>query len=225
MQMDMHMTSQATSPSMSPQAIRLFQETCRRVRTPPTHLKLWTTRLSDSDKCKAGGSLRMAFQNRDTIDLWVEPKGVSPDRAVVDLGLTLGFLTSADHRFLLSELQEDFENTEEGINRALSRHSLVHVEHPRRIFWMGEAVAVNWNQHNRLWVYLSELIIARKRGGITDRFSLNSDDPTALSKCKSRLAKQGDFPLSLSDLIVPAGRGSQYLQVEPEQICLIRPDD
>ena len=93
------------------------------------------------------------------------------------------------------------------------------VERPERHIANREKIEVAWHAHSALWDYLFELCRRHKASQPIDRFAFGGEvHEDYLAKQKYRLSKLEGFPFSLLDRITSAGRGTQRLDIAPEQI-------
>jgi hypothetical protein len=93
----------------SPAAIAELQQQAPRVQAAYAAQRVWERLLSDADRRLAGGDIDVAFSDGGAIGLWSRLRGVSRNRALVELAERLGFLGRADAAWLLRELGEPSE--------------------------------------------------------------------------------------------------------------------
>jgi hypothetical protein len=130
-----------------------------------------------------------------------------------------GFLDAPTARWLLRELGEVSDDPEEAIQAARHSTALVLVERPRTVYWKGQAIDVDWENHAALWQFFWELCRQAKAGRPLDPLDLGERaHADIIAKQKSRLLRKADFPVELGDLIKPAGRRTQELDLSPQQI-------
>jgi hypothetical protein len=153
--------------------------------------------------------------------MWRRLRGVSVLRAVVDVAVAIGSLDPGTARALLRALGEEPDDPEEALARAVAGGGLVLVEVSRQVYWEGELVEIDWGNHGAWWSLLWELARASKAGAAVDEYTLrggSSKDPKYLTKQKSRMIKAGGLPVTLAELVVPAGRGTYRLDLPPARI-------
>jgi hypothetical protein len=78
-----------------------------RVQVPVSAERLWKRVLNQQERQRLGDNLAQAYARLGTVGIWIELRGVSPARAVVDLARVLGFLDETNYRWLLRGLGED----------------------------------------------------------------------------------------------------------------------
>ena len=207
---------------MSTVAQRAFAECFHRIQCPASAQRLWERHFSSDDRGRFEEGLVAAYGRYCTAGLWARLRGVSLDRAVLDVGLRLGFLTQQDYDWLVREIGE-FPTAEEAMAAAITAGHLVLVESPREAHWNSEEITVDWNRFNSSWEFLWELGRHAKSGASVDRLTFGveaSDD--LIARRKNRLTSMSTFPISLTDLIVPTGRGTQQLRLAPERIRIFQ---
>jgi hypothetical protein len=92
-------------------------------------------------------------------------------------------------------------------------------ERPRGAYWAGKKIDVNWERKSALWNFFFELCQHAKADQPIDSFTLGSEShPAAVTKLKSRLLSEPEFPAALGRLIKPAGHGTQRLDLPAEKI-------
>jgi hypothetical protein len=69
--------------------------------------RLWQRVLNDEDRRQLGGDPEKAYRdNRGTVGMWIKLRGVTPQRAIVDVAHEIGFLDDSNYRWLLHEIGE-----------------------------------------------------------------------------------------------------------------------
>lgn len=208
--------STTSTPSLN--AIQEFQTAAARIRAPMAAQRLWERRLTPQDRERLGGDLQQAYFRYGTAGMWAELRGVTPQRAVVEVAKLLGFLCEEDYEWLLCEVGQVVE-VEEIMSSAIAAGDLVLVERPRQAYWNGQEIDIDWNRHNALWEFLWELGRNSKAGEPIDALTFgNGTDRNVVTKRKSRLSTMGGCPIDLIDLIESVGRGSQQLSLPRERI-------
>jgi hypothetical protein len=182
-------------------------------------LRLWERVLSEQDRAHLGGDFGSAYAELGTVGIWMKLRGVSPERALIDVAKKIGFITDETQEFLLRGIGDITDDPEAAIIEAAADGALVLVERPRAAYWKQEKLQVDWDAHPALWGYLFELCRNAKAGRPIDRLSFGDNfREDYFVKQKSRLSNVESFPPSLIDLIKPAGRGAQRLDIPPAQI-------
>jgi len=216
------MTTATTTDTSTPltDAHRAFRDCYYRIRCTGSAERLWNRHLSDQDRQRLGNKFEAAYRARGTAGMWVALKGISLDRAIIEVGHRLNFLTEADFEWLLRKIGQ-FSDPEEAKDAAISAGDLVLVERPRSAYWKGREIAIDWIRHVASWEFLWELSRRAKSGRTIDNETFGESAPADIvAKRKSRLVNTPDFPLDLADLMVPVGRGTQMLNLSRERIWL-----
>jgi hypothetical protein len=192
-----------------------------RVSLAASALRLWERVLTEQDRARLGGDFRRAYTEFGVIGMWMKLRGVSPQRAVIDVAKKIGFITDETRDFLLRGIGDLADNPAEAIAKGVSDGALVLVERPRTAHWDRRKIEVDWNANPKLWEYLFELCRHAKAGRPLSPVIFGENaDPYHLTKLKSRLSKFEGFPPSLSDRIASAGEGMQRLDIPPERVRL-----
>ncbi len=193
--------------------------TSLRVSPPFSALRLWERVLTEQDRARLGGDFQRAFAELGTVGMWMKLRGVSKERALIEVAKRIGFITDETQEFLLRGIGDITDEPEKVIAKAVTDDPLVLIERPRTAYWNQEKISVDWDANPKLWEYLFELSKHAKAGRPLHPSTLGDDvDPYYLTKVKSRLSKFEGFPPSLSDRIESAGKGTQRLDVPPAQI-------
>ena len=190
-----------------------------RVSPGASALRLWERVLSEQDRARLGGDFQRALSEFGAIGMWMKLRGVSPQRAVIDIAKKIGFITDETREFLLRGIGDISDDPKQAIAKAVSDGALILVERPRTAYWNQDRIEVDWNANPKLWEYLFELCRYAKAGRplLPVIFGENADQ-YHLIKLKSRLSKFAGFPPLLSDRIVSAGEGMQRFDIPPEEI-------
>jgi hypothetical protein len=220
-------TATTQSPAVPGGTIPLWvkrecETTYQRVRGTAPALRLWHRVLTEEDRRRLGGDLEAAYtRHRGAVGMWMHLRGVSLSRAVVAVAVATGFLDAGTGQALLRALGEEPDDPAAAVEMAVAGGGLVLVEVSRQVYWEGAPVAIDWGNHTAWWSLLWELARASKAGAAVDEYTLrggSSKDPKFLTKQKSRMVKADGFPLTLADLVVPAGRGTYRLDLPPARI-------
>lgn len=209
---------EATAPP-SGMVLEELKTAYQRVRAAPSALRLWERVLSQEDRVRLGGDFAGAYAVHGTVGMWMRLRGVSFQRALVDVAGKIGFITAETQEYLLRGMGDLEDDPKKAIAQAVSDGALVLVERPQAAYWNGEEIAVQWHANPKLWKYVFELGREVKAGRpLKPSIFGENADVYYLTKVKSRLGKLAGFPPSLGDLIVPAGQGTQRLSIPPQQI-------
>jgi hypothetical protein len=200
--------------------IKLFTDTCYRVNTSLSALSMWG-RLSNQDRKFFKDDLNSSYyKHGGSIGMMMVLRGISFSRAVIELGLLIGYLTKHDHDWLLRENDESILG-EEAVAQAINSCPIVMRESPNELHWQGELVEVDWKRNDSLWRFLWEVALHAKRGSGVDSVTFNKDGcKDYIAKCKNKLKSKLKLPTSLIDSIIPTGRGTQKLDLPPDNIRL-----
>ncbi len=222
------MATAMTQPSVEPGGTvplwvqRDWETACGRAKGKVAAVRLWDRVLTMDDRRRLGDDLDAAYAKYSgAVGMWRQLHGVSAPRAVVAVAVAIGFLDAGTGRALLRALGEEPDDPADAVEAAVASRGLVLVESPPQAFWDGEPVEVDWAGHASLWNLLWTLARASKGRGTVDAFTLRERDTGDLkfvTKRKYKLIKAPGFPLSLADLVMPAGRGTYRVALPPERI-------
>ena len=217
-------TIETTESPFSPRALELLQASYWRTRPPVSAQKLWDEVLTPADRTRLGGDFCEAFRTYDgTVGMWKTLRGVSGERALIDVAKKLNFLTEESRQWLLREVGELSDDPEEMVSLAVRAGGLVIVESPRAAYWQGQLIEIDWQRRDALWNYLLELARHSKGKGSIDRTCFGDKvGMNYVAQQKNRLTGLRNFPLSLADCISSFGRGSQKLDLSPSQIRILQ---
>jgi hypothetical protein len=193
-----------------------------RVKGTAPAARMWQRVLTPDDQRRLGGDLDAAYaRHGGAVGMWIKLHGVSVPRAVVAVAVAIGFLDAGTGQALLRALGEEPDDPEEALEMAVASGALVLAVGPRRAYWEGESITIDWERHDKPWAFLDELARAAKAGAALDPLSLRERggrDTDFLKKRKCALVNALGFPLTLADLVVPAGRGTYRLDLLPARI-------
>ena len=105
---------------------------------------------------------------------------------------------------------------------------MVVVEQPRKVFWEGTEIPIEWYDYNQMWSFMEALAKESKSGGVADTKTCDlgvNAHRKAVTNLKYRLVKTEGFPESLAAKIVPAGSNTYKLDLTPEQIHVFAQDE
>jgi hypothetical protein len=212
--------------TLPPRVLELLQTTFLRVEPPMAASRLWEQVLSVADRRRLGLDFQSTYRRcGDTVGMWMELRGVTAERALVDVGQKLGFLSAEQRQWLLRELGEVDDDPETMVSAAVLAGGLVMVDSPRAVYWKGSEIELDWTSRSALWNYLIELARLAKTRQALDRLLFGREvDVNYLTKLKSSVKKLKGFPSDLTSRIVTAGRGSQRLDIEPTLIRIFERD-
>src|ERR1700737_4793603 len=94
-------------PAALPPAKRADQELAAnalRIRPLVAAERLWECVLTEEERQCLGGDFRTAYGRHGTAGMWAKLRGVSGERAAVDVGHALGLMDAATQQWLLREL-------------------------------------------------------------------------------------------------------------------------
>jgi hypothetical protein len=202
--------------------VEAWQTAVLRVKGLATAGWVWDRIFTPDDRRRLGDDLGTAYaRHGGTAGMWMSVRGQSYPRAVVAVATRCGLLDPDTGRGLLREFGEEPADPAEAVEWAVAGGGLVLAETPRRAYWAGEPIPVDWARQTAMWVLLWELARVSKWGGAVDAFTLRDEaggDPRFVTKQKCRLVNAKEFPLALADRVVPAGRGTYRLDLPAERI-------
>lgn len=214
------MSSGENTAAPSQRAVEECRANALRVRANYSAERLWERCLTSQDRERLGGDLEDAFKDHGTAGMWMKLRGVTWQRAVVDVAKTLGFLTNENYEWLLGQIGEIL-GIEEELSRAIAARDFVLVDRPREAYWSGERIEIDWDRHEALWIFLWELGRQGKANRPIDVFTFGEHAHRDLvTQRKHRLTSMPEFPADLADLIEVVAPGTQQLRLPPEEICI-----
>ena len=96
-----------TTLKLRPRVLEALQQTLLRVQPLSISERFWEQTLSREDRRRLGGDFFKALrENHDVVGMWAKLRGTTHDRALVEAGFRIGFLTEDQRRWLLCELGE-----------------------------------------------------------------------------------------------------------------------
>lgn len=212
------MSTVANMPGLSPRVIAELQDCVLRIKPPMAADLFWQRYLTPRNRERLGGDFKAAYSRFGTAGMWAELRGISRERAVIEVAKTLGFLRDEDRDWLLGEIGECVD-VDEAIAAAICAQHLVVLEHVREVYWNGERIEIKWRQHYSLWEFVTLLCRHAKANRSIDRFTFGDRaHPNVVTQRKSRLLNRIEFPMDLGDRIEFVGRGTQKLQLEVQRI-------
>jgi hypothetical protein len=117
-------------------------------------------------------------------------------------------------------------DAEELIRQKSGMHALVLVEGPgrREAYWHAALIKADWARQAVPWRFLCQLaehLLKAGRGVDACDFPEKMD----FSVKDARYRLKPLIPKDLMDLIIPAGRGTQKLDISPDEVCALRFDE
>lgn len=216
------MPTEPTLTAMPLPLAREWQAHAVRIKAALCARRLWDEVLTQSERQRLGGDLEALYRRHGTAGIWMKLRGVSLGRAVVEVACELGLATEQSCGRLLRALGELQDDPDAMLQRAITAGDLVLVERPRAAYWAGQRIALDWDNRSALWSFFWELCRSAKAGQPLDAADLGEEAPAqSVAKQKSRLLAHPAFPTPLGDLIRPAGRGTQKLDLPAERIHLL----
>jgi hypothetical protein len=232
------MTSETPGNTPTFEAQRTFRDCYYRIRPETSAGRLWNRHLTNEDhqrllavtECRtllrkldgndSRAPLTAVYRHYGTAGMWAMLKGVSLDRAVIDVAHRLDYLSAANYEWLLREFGES-PDPEDAMEAAIAAGHLVLVESPRTASWNRQPIDVDWHRFKSLWEFFWELSRQAKLGRPLDRWTFGRNQArNVVSNRKNKLKSQPEFPMGLIDLIIRAGVGTQQLNLPPEHIRL-----
>jgi len=218
------MSTTVNNPEPSPQALDEFENCRLRIKGFVSAKLLWDRYLSPGDRKRFDDDLEDAYKRLGTAGIWARLRGVTIQRAVLDVAKKLQTLTDENYEWLLRESGEILD-PEEAKEQAIIAGHLVVVEPQREVHWKGARIEVDWHRNEAQWVFLDELCRHAKAGRPVDRFSFGERaHQDVVTKRKSRLLSIRGFPIDLGVLIEPVDPRTQQLRLPPEQIRIFERD-
>jgi hypothetical protein len=191
-----------------------------RVQCVAAAQQMWDRLLSPEDRERLGGDFERAYiEAGGTVPMWVKLRGVSGERALIEVAYGIGFLTETSRDWLLREVGERFDDSQRTLDEAMLQTKLVVVEKPKQIFWNGELIEIDWDKEPALWSFFWELCQRSKRSETLMREHLAENmSPSAFSTRKGRLVNHKEFPTTMLDVVETASGGGYRLDLQPQDI-------
>ena len=217
------MSVQSRSLKVRPD-IKSKWQACRAVVNSVTAARiLWKLRWSDIERGLFGGDFKRAYDKYRTMGMWRHVHGGSMERAVIELGKTLGAITTGEYNWLLHGLDESADPEQAKVDSAVKTGGLVLVEASRSAYWNCQSIEVAWYRYSKRWDYLWLLAEHGHLGKVIGRWDFgDSDDVAFLIKKKNRLKGTKGFPAALIEKIKSPETGTQTLDLPQNLIWLIR---
>ena len=114
------MSDQPRSLRVRPDIKSKWQE-CRAVVNNVAAARiLWKLRWSDIERGLFGGDFKRAYDKYRTMGMWRHVHGGSMERAVIELGKTLGAITTGEYNWLLHGLDESADPEQAKVDSAVN---------------------------------------------------------------------------------------------------------
>jgi hypothetical protein len=221
--------NEAVTPSHSPthvrrpcvKATKLFAEILLKVNSFAVAERVWERVLSETQRGALGNSVLAALRDHcNTVGMWRYHYQVSYQRAVIDIGEKVGFLSSSDVDWLLREGGDLPRSPAEAMEEAIRRGYLVIIRESREVYWKDKMIDGDWWRYNESWEFFTIACEQALQNKPIDRLSFGARAAeNIVTKKKNRLMQQiPHFPSDLYDAYVSAGRGTQRFNVPAHQI-------
>lgn len=198
---------------------RFLRDNYHRLNTSLSFRRVVDMFLTSREKEVQAELITTSWQKTRTVELWMQLRHCSRDRAIIDLTRLLSDVTAAAE-WMLRETGEEIESVE----IAVRRFRLVVVESPREVYWDGVLIPIDWNRRSALWDYFDTLCRQAQMGQSADasHFGLRVRRKT-LTNRKFQLLHVPGFPSGLGDQIVASGRQHRLsLNAEEMRIFALR---
>ncbi|MEQ8786070.1 MAG: hypothetical protein RIC55_07210 [Pirellulaceae bacterium] len=215
------MTNQTTdAANCAKDAAELFDLTRLRVATLQSAELLWKRGFTRHERAQLGNSFAEAMENHQSgVGMWMLLRRVSYQRAVIEVGRTLGFLDDENAGYLLREAGEIPRDPEEAQSEAIARGDLVIDRASQSVYWNCELLAVDWQRHNESLQFLVLACEHALRNESIDRLSFGDGArANIVTQKKSRLKCVPGFPSDLIEFFKVKGRGTQRFTLSPKRI-------
>lgn len=190
-------------------------------------LRMWENTLEDEDRHRWDGNLENAWRDAGgTLGIWMRLRGVSVERAIIDVASALEYIGPAVQTRLLKRIGEPEDDADRKTDTAISASAVVLIARPRQAFWRGEPIEIDWDRNAAVWSFFWELSRSGKLGRPVTHFELGERvSATALSTRKARLVNDARFPGELGILIEAADGGGYLLKLPAQEIRLFEEHD
>lgn len=108
------MATPSSGRELRSKVIQELQTQQGRICAAASARRLWDRVLSPEERERLGGDLQQCYSRLGTVGMWTELRGVSPERAVVDVARELGFLDEPTAKWLLRETGEQAPSSRSG---------------------------------------------------------------------------------------------------------------
>jgi hypothetical protein len=153
------------------------------------------------------------------VQMWMELRGVSRIRAMLDVGRVTNLITEADFRWLVAVTEGRTRSSDELLDDAIASGDLVLRESPKAVYWKAEEVGVDWDNYLAEWIVVWRLARSAKAGAqLTVSEIGDSLNDKYLSQIRSRMTNRPEFPVELADAIKTVDGGELRLCLPRESI-------
>jgi hypothetical protein len=210
-----------------PRHIQELRTQYLRVKSPAVAMRMWERMLTDKDKERLGGDLDKAYQKYSTAGMWMKLRGVSLERALIDVAHGTGFLDQVTRDWLLREVGQRYDDSQRTVDEAIFQNKLVLTEKPKQAFWNGEPIEIDWDGKDAAqWNFFWELSRKRKRSQTIDHMDIGEKaTASTLSTRKGRLVNHPGFPSSLKMWIKSKKCSGYWLDLPPQDIRIFLVDE
>jgi hypothetical protein len=215
----------------SKDALEKFESLSAGVNSTQVFKILWNRYLSDADRERIliDTETRQSSDGLEFIQvskffgnasvMWKLLRGVSSNRAYLDVALLVDLITQADYNWLLRAFEEIPLNAQAAKDEAIMRGDLVLVRSPATLHWSGNQVEIDWSKHRVSWKFFLTACEHAKRSEAIDQWSFSETArENFVSQAKSRLKSTRGFPPKIIEAFKSEGTGSQRLDFPPELI-------
>ena len=198
-----------------------------RIKSTTAALRMWERMLTDQDKQRLGGDVDQAYRAYGTAGMWMQLRGVSLERAVIDIAYGTGFLDQVTRDWLLREVGQRYDDSQRTLDEAIFQNKLVLIEKPKQAFWNAELIEMDWDLKDAAqWTFFWELSKKSKRSQTVDHMDIGETaSPSLLSTRKGRLVNHPEFPPSLKMWIKSKKRSGYWLDLPPHDIRIFLVDE
>lgn len=202
-----------------PQHIQELRTQYLRIKPFVSAQRMWDRMLTEKDQERLGGDLEQAYQAHGTAGMWMKLRGVSLERAVIDVAAGIGFLDQSTCAWLLREVGQRYQDPERTMAEASFENKLVLTDKPRQAFWNGDQIEIDWDNESALWSLFWELCQQSKQSRPMHRDDLGEKmKRSAFTTRKGRLVNHDGFPQTLANLVDTKPDGGYQLDLPPEDI-------
>ena len=210
-----------------PRYIQELRTQYLRIKSTAAALRMWERMLTEKDHQRMGDDLEQAYRAYGTAGIWMRLRGVSLERAVIDIAYGTGFLDQITRDWLLREVGQRYDDSQRTVDEAILQNKLVLIEKPKQAFWNGEPIEMEWEEKDAAqWSFFWELSKKSKRSQTVDPTDIGEKaTATRLSTRKGRLVNHPLFPPSLKMWIKSKKRCGYWLDLPPHDIRIFLVDE
>lgn len=183
--------------------------------------RFWSRYLTPTQRKRLGNDFMKACKSHfGAMGFYKALHGTDDITAILETAKLLGFCDEPTATWILRDCGQPV-TAEEKFAAAIKRGTLTILEDPREAYWESKRIETDWYKYNAMWNFLLILAENARCGKSVDSTCLGEfRERNAVNKLKSRLTNLPGFPITLSDAIKNAGRGSKRLDVTAESICI-----